>query len=187
MLSVPEFVGIQSDEPIGPQAPIPGGIREMEISLDTQSNPPMMRLVLPDGAVWYFKSLFGKAESIGSDAESGRLYFRGCAQLTNDSRLTLRRAPDAEIHPVVDGYMLPNTLNRLCYRRALQDWRYRDELLTREKGWNHPDALKHGTDVVGDFAAEYKEEDRAFHIMHRGWSVLAKDGTIHLYDPDIRG
>lgn len=188
MVNLAEFVGIQSDEPIGPQPPIPGGVREMEVSLDTQSDPPKMRLVLPGGRTWYFKSLYGKAECIGSDNETGRLYFRGMAQLIGDSKMVLRRAPDAEIHPVIEGgYMLPNTLNRICYRRAGQDWRYRDELLTREKGWNHPDALRHGTNVVGDFAAEYREEDRAFHIMHRGWSMMEPDGTIHLYDPDIRG
>ena len=61
MVSIAEFAGVQSDQPIGPQPPIPGGYREMEISLDTKSDPPKMRLVLPGGQTWYFKSLWGKA------------------------------------------------------------------------------------------------------------------------------
>ena len=96
MVNLAEFAGIQSDEPIGPQPPIPGGVREMEVSLDTQSEPPKMRLVLPGGRTWYFKSLYGKAECIGADNETGRLYFRGTAQLIGDSKMVLRRAPDAE-------------------------------------------------------------------------------------------
>ena len=186
MVSIAEFAGVQSDQPIGPQPPIPGGYREMEISLDTKSDPPKMRLVLPGGQTWYFKSLWGKAQAIGADNQAGRLYFYGAATLTGDSRLTLYTATDAEIHPEVDGVLLPQTLNRICYRAARLDWRYRDEILTRERGWNHPDALKHGLNIVGDFAAEYPEEDRGFHILHRGYSIMEKDGTIHLYDPDIR-
>ena len=185
MVSLAEFVGLQTDRPIGPQPPIPAGVREMEISLDTKREPPMMRLMLPNGSRWYFKSLFGKAQAIGADSKSGRLYFYGSAQMDGDSTLILRRAPDAESHGKVQGLEMPNTLNRICYRAARNDWRYRDELLTRARGWNHPDALKHAANIVGDFAAEYPEEDKGFHILHRGYSIMEPDGTINLYDPDL--
>ena len=71
MLSIPEFVGIQTDKPIGPQPPVPGGVREMEISLDTQSDPPKMRLVLPGGRTWYFKSYSGGRSVLGRITKRG--------------------------------------------------------------------------------------------------------------------
>ena len=166
----------QSDTPIGQQKPIPLGVHDIEFSWDR--NQGYMRVII-GGEKWWFKELLGKCQLLGTDNEQGRLHLRAMARLDGET-LTLYRAPDAIPHRLVEGTERKKTHNRLCYRRAGQEWRLRDERLP----WNHPDALVFASSYVGDMNAEWDRLDKIAHIYHNGYTVLAH-GVAHLYDPDL--
>lgn len=138
-----------------------------------------MRFII-ESYKWHFKELLGKAVATGADSERGRLNFRGMARVDGET-LTLYRPPDAAPHPICAGLVRPPSLYRTCYRRMDHVWRARDERMD----WNDPLALMIVTDIVGDFAVEWRLEDRVAHIFHDGWEIKDKKGICHLYDLSI--
>ena len=172
-----EDVQYQKDAPIGSQKPIPAGVHGIELSWDRHRG--YMRVII-DGQKWWFKELLGKAVATHADSSKGRLHLSGMARIDGET-LTLYRPPDAEPHQIVEGLVRPSSLYRTCYRRSDQRWRARDERMP----WNHPDALHIVRDVVGDFAVEWRVEDKVAHIFHRGSEIIDGRGVCHLYDPDL--
>jgi hypothetical protein len=167
----------QNSAPIGPQIEVPAGDFPIELSWDRAEG--YMRIII-ESYKWWFKELLGKCVVTGADGERGRLNFYGGARIDGET-LTLYRPDDAEPHPVVAGLVRPPSLYRTCYRRMDRKWRARDEKMD----WNDPLALMIANDVVGDFAAEWKLEDRVAHIFHAGWEILDEAGVCHLYDTSI--
>ena len=179
MLAHPETyedAQIQSAKPIGPQAPIPPGVHDIELSWDRRKG--YMRIVI-DGEKWWFKEYLGKAQVLSCDNKRGRLNLRAIAQI-NGETLTMWRDPDAPPHENVTGRIRKKTHNRLCYRRATEEWRLRDERMG-----NHPDALIFTKSYVGDLNAEWHANDSIAHIYHNGYAVIDKDDVAHLYDPEL--
>ena len=168
----------QSTEPIGPQQPIPQGVQDIELSWDRKAG--YMRVVIK-GQTWHFKEYLGKAEVLGTNTSSGRLHLRASAMLDGET-LIMYRDPNAKPHLLVEGLKSQTTHNRLCYRRASQDWRLRDERMP----WNHPEALKFVTSYVGDMSAEWNRNDSIAHIFHNGYVIIDSDNIGHLYDPDLQ-
>lgn len=167
----------QSDASIGPQAPIPVGVHDIELSWDRRQG--YMRIVIGDQR-WWFKEFLGKAQLVGTDNVRGRINLRAMATLDGDT-LIMYRAPDASPHQLVDGTKRDTTHNRLCYRRAGREWRLRDARLP----WDHPDALVFADSYVGDLSAEWNRRDQVAHIYHNGYTVVDKDNVAHFYDPDL--
>ena len=167
----------QSTEPIGPQQPIPQGVQDIELSWDRKAG--YMRVVIK-GQTWHFKEYLGKAEMLGTDNSTGRLYLRSLVILDSET-LTMYRDPNVKPHLIVEGLKRQPTHNRLCYRRASQDWRLRDERM----GWNNPDALKFVSTYVGDMSAEWNRNYSVAHIFHNGWVIIDADNIAHLNDPDL--
>ena len=167
----------QNDAPIGPQPAIPGGVHDIELSWDRAKG--YMRVIIDDQK-WWFKELIGKAVVLRADSAKGRLHFYGMARIDGET-LTLYRPPGASPHILAEGLERPTSLYRTCYRRADRKWRARDERMP----WDHPDALKIVSDVVGDFAVEWRINDKVAHIFHRGWEIIDDKGVCHLYDPDL--
>ena len=167
----------QSNEPIGPQEPIPTGVHSIELSWDRSRG--YMRVII-GGKTWWFKEYLGKAVVVGTDNGRGRITLRAMARLDGET-LTMYRPPDAKPHGMVEGLERNRTHNRLCYRRMSQDWRLRDERLP----WNDPDALKFVTTYVGDLSAEWNGTDPIAHIYHNGTAVIDDQHICHLYDPDL--
>jgi hypothetical protein len=166
----------QNPAPIGRQVSIPRGVHDIELSWDRRAG--YMRVII-ESQTWWFKELLGQAVVESADNERGRLNFRGLARI-DDETLTLYR-PDVEPHPIVEGIVRPPSLYRTCYRRKDKKWRARDEKL----GWYDPLALMIASDVVGDFAVEWRLEDRVAHIFHNGWEVIDVNGVVHLYDKSL--
>jgi hypothetical protein len=167
----------QNPAPIGPQIEVPGGDHVGELSWDRGTG--YMRYII-ESHTWWFKELLGKSVVAGADSERGRLNFYGGARIDGET-LTLYRPDDAEPHPIVDGLIRPPSLYRTCYRRMDRKWRARDERLD----WNDPMALMIVEDIVGDFAVEWRLEDRVAHIFANGWQIIDKHGVCHLYDASI--
>ena len=167
----------QAEAPIGVQSQIPAGVHDIELSWDRHK--AYMRIII-NREKWWFKELLGKAVATYADSEKGRLHFCGMARIDGET-LTLYRPPDAEPHPVVEGLVRSPSLYRTCYRRSDKKWRARDERMP----WNAEGAMIAVNDVVGDFAVEWLEKDKAAHVMHRGWEIIDDRGVCHLYDPDL--
>ena len=167
----------QSVVPIGPQPPIPDGVHDIELSWDRKKG--YMRIII-GGEKWWFKEYLGKAQVLGTDNQRGRLYLRAIAQI-NGETVTMWRDPDAPPHENVSGKIRKKTHIRLCYRRATEEWRLRDERMD----WNDPDALVFTKSYVGDLNAEWHANDSIAHIYHNGYAVIDNDDVAHLYDPDI--
>ena len=167
----------QNDVPIGSQSAIPSGVHDIELSWDRAKG--YMRIII-NNQKWWFKELIGKAVVTHADSAKGRLHFHGMARIDGET-LTLYRPPNALPHLVAEGLERPTSLYRTCYRRSDRKWRARDERMS----WNDPDALKIVSDVVGDFAVEWRINDRVAHIFHRGWEIIDDKGICHLYDPDL--
>ena len=167
----------QSTTPIGPQPPIPDGVHDIELSWDRKKG--YMRIII-GGEKWWFKEYLGKAQVLGTDNQRGRLYLRAIAQI-NGETLTMWRDPDAPPHGNVLGKIRRKTHNRLCYRRATEEWRLRDERMD----WDDPEALVFTKSYVGDLNAEWHANDSIAHIYHNGYAVIDDDDIAHLYDPDI--
>jgi hypothetical protein len=167
----------QNDAPIGIQDPIPSGIQSIELSWDR--NAGYMRVVI-DGKTWHFKEYLGKAQILGTDNSRGRLLLLAMAVL-NGETLIMYRDPSAEPHPRVEGLQRTSTHNRLCYRRASNDWRLRDERMRPDD----PEALKYVYSYVGDMNAEWNRNDSIAHIFHNGYVTIDEDNVAHLYDPDL--
>ena len=167
----------QSNTPIGTQPPIPPGVHDIELSWDRRKG--YMRIVIGDGR-WWFKEYLGKAQVLSCDNKRGRLNLRAMAQIQGET-LIMYRDPDAPPHKEVEGLRRQTTHNRLCYRRATEEWRLRAERLA----WNHPDALVFTKSYVGDLNAEWMAQDTVAHIYHNGYAIVDKDDIAHLYDPEL--
>ena len=167
----------QSTAPIGPQAPIPPGVHDIELSWDRKRG--YMRVII-EGQKYWFKECLGKAQLLSCDNKRGRLNLRAIAQI-NGETLTMWRDPDAPPHEEVEGIRRGKTHTRLCYRRQSQEWRLRDERMD----WNNPDALVLTKSYKGDLNVEWHRDDSVAHIYHNGYSILTDDGVAHLYDPEL--
>ena len=180
MLAHPETyedAQIQSAKPIGPQAPIPPGVHDIELSWDRKRG--YMRVII-EGQKYWFKEYLGKAQLLSCDNKRGRLNLRAMAQI-NGETLTMWRDPNAPPHEEVEGIKREKTHNRLCYRRATEEWRLRDERMDR----HHPDALVLTKSYVGDLNAEWHRADSIAHIYHNGYAIIDDDGVAHLYDTEL--
>ena len=167
----------QATAPIGPQAPIPAGVHNIELSWDRRKG--YMRVII-EGQKYWFKEFLGKAQVLNCDNKRGRLNLRAIAQI-NGETLTMWRDPDAPPHEEVDGIRREKTHNRLCYRRATEEWRLRDERLD----WNHPEALVFTKSYVGDLNAEWHANDSIAHIYHNGYAIIDANDVAHLYDTEL--
>ena len=167
----------QSTTPIGPQAPIPAGVHNIELSWDRHKG--YMRIVI-GGEKWWFKEYLGKAQVLSCDNKRGRLNLRAMARIDGET-LTMYRDPAAPAHKIVEGTVREKTHNRLCYRRATEEWRLRDERLE----WNHPDALVFTKSYKGDLNAEWHANDSVAHIYHNGYAIIDKNDVAHLYDTEL--
>ena len=172
-----EDAQIQSAKPIGPQAPIPPGVHDIELSWDRRKG--YMRVII-EGQKYWFKEYLGKAQVLGCDNKRGRINLRAIAQI-NGETLTMWRDPNAPPHENVSGKIRKKTHNRLCYRRATEEWRLRDERLD----WNHPEALVFTKSYKGDLNAEWHANDSIAHIYHNGFAIIDKDDVAHLYDTEL--
>ena len=180
MLAHPETyedAQIQSAKPIGPQAPIPPGVHDIELSWDRHKG--YMRVII-EGQKYWFKEYLGKAQVLSCDNKRGRLNLRAIAQI-NGETLTMWRDPDAPPHENVTGRIRKKTHNRLCYRRATEEWRLRDERFD----WIEPEALVFTKSYVGDLNAEWHANDSIAHIYHNGYAIIDKDDVAHHYDPEL--
>jgi hypothetical protein len=179
MLAHPETyedAQIQSAKPIGPQSPIPPGVHDIELSWDRRKG--YMRVII-EGQKYWFKEFLGKAQVLNCDSKRGRLNLRAIAQI-NGETLTMWRDPDAPPHKEVEGIRREKTHNRLCYRRATEEWRLRDERMG-----NHPDALIFTKSYVGDLNAEWHANDSIAHIYHNGFAIIDENDVAHLYDTEL--
>ena len=167
----------QSTTPIGPQAPIPAGVHNIELSWDRHKG--YMRVII-EGQKYWFKEYLGKAQVLSCDNKRGRLNLRAIAQI-NGETLTMWRDPNAPPHEEVEGIRREKTHNRLCYRRPSQEWRLRDERMD----WNHPDALVLTKSYVGDLNAEWHANDSIAHIYHNGYAIIDESDVAHLYDTEL--
>ena len=73
-----EDAQIQSAKPIGPQAPIPPGVHDIELSWDRRKG--YMRVII-EGQKYWFKEFLGKAQVLSCDNKRGRLNLRAIAQI----------------------------------------------------------------------------------------------------------
>ena len=183
----------QSEVAIGSQAPIPPGVHNIELSWDRHKG--YMRIIIGNGR-WWFKEYLGKAQVISCDSKRGRLNLRAMARIAG-ATLAMYRDPSAPPHKEVEGVKREKTHNRLCYRRASEEWRLRDERLD----WNHPEALVFTKSYVGDLNAEWHTNDSIAHIYHNGFAIIADATTdeeltdwhpplvvpkvAHLYDTEL--
>ena len=167
----------QSNEPIGQQAAIPAGVHNIELSWDRHKG--YMRIVI-GGWEWWFKEYLGKAQVLSCDNKRGRLNLRAIAQIQGET-LIMWRDPDAPPHEEVEGVRRKTTHNRLCYRRATEEWRLRDERMD----WNHPEALVFTKSYVGDLNAEWHKNDSVAHIYHNGFAIIDANDVAHLYDTEL--
>ena len=172
-----EDAQIQSAKPIGYQPPIPAGIHEIELSWDRKRG--YMRVII-EGQKYWFKEYLGKAQVLGCDNKRGRLNLRAIAQI-NGETLTMWRDPNAPPHEEVAGVRREKTHNRLCYRRATEEWRLRDERLD----WNHPEALVFTKSYKGDLNAEWHANDSSAHISHNGFAIIDENDVAQLYDTEL--
>ena len=168
----------QNYRPIGEQPPIPPGVHDIELSWDRRRG--YMRIIIDSTHSWWFKEYLGKAQVLSCDNKKGRLNLRAMAQI-NGETLTMWRDPDAPPHKEVDGVRREKTHNRLCYRRATEEWRLRDERLE----WNHPEALVFTKSYVGDLNAEWHANDSIAHIYHYGYAIIDENDVAHLYDTEL--
>ena len=185
--TVYEDAQYQATAPIGPQAPIPAGGHTIELSWDRKKGYMRINIVSPynlwlnPAKSWWLKEYLGKAQLIGTDNEKGRLFLKAMAQI-NGETLTMWRDPDALPHAEVEGTRREKTHNRLCYRRATEEWRLRDERMP----WNHPEALVFTRSYIGDLNAERHANDSIAHIYHNGYAIIDNQDVAHLYDPDLQ-
>ena len=200
----------QSPQPIWPQEPLPVGLHNIEFSWDRfcRHDGGYMRVIFrdladdPDAKVrhpyhgyvedgkqyggwvhpytWWFKEYLGKAQILGTNNEKGRLYLRAMAQI-DDETLTTWRDLLAPRHEEVEGVRREKTHNRLCYRRATEEWRLRDE----RKDWNDPNALVFTKSYKGDLNSEWHKNDSVAHIYHNGYAIIDKNDVAHLYDTEL--
>ena len=205
-----EDAQVQSPQPIWPQEPLPVGVHNIEFSWDRfcRHDGGYMRVIFrdladdPDAKVrhpyhgyvkdgkqyggwvhpytWWFKEYLGKAQILGTNNEKGRLYLRAMAQI-DDETLTTWRDLLAPRHEEVEGVRREKTHNRLCYRRATEEWRLRDE----RKDWNDPNALVFTKSYVGDLNSEWHKNDSVAHIYHNGFAIIDKNDVAHLYDTEL--
>jgi len=205
-----EDTQVQSPQPIWPQEQLPIGVHNIEFSWDRfcRHDGGYMRVIFrdladdPDAKVrhpyhgyvedgkqyggwvhpytWWFKEYLGKAQILGTNNEKGRLYLRAMAQI-DDETLTTWRDLLAPRHEEVEGVRREKTHNRLCYRRATEEWRLRDE----RKDWNDPNALVFTKSYVGDLNSEWHKNDSVAHNYHNGYAIIDKDDVAHLYDTEL--
>ena len=164
----------QSDDPIGPQEPIPAGVHDIELSWDRKRG--YMRVII-GGKTWHFKEFLGKAQVTSCDSKRGRINLRAMARIDGET-LTVYRDPNALFHQEVEGERRESTHNRLCYRRQSQEWRLRDERMP----WEHPDALRFTKNYIGDGVFEKHAVDLVAHVYHIGFVILDSEGVAHLYE-----
>jgi hypothetical protein len=160
----------QNPEPIGPQSQLPGGVQDMVVSWDRTEGYMSVRLV---NDRWWFKEMLGSALLIGTDNAHGRLHVQAKGQL-NGEQLVLWRPSDAPPHPMVRGTRREISYNRLCYFRAAQQWRLRDNHML----WDHPDALRILPGYVGDWNIQWPVNDTAAHLFHQGFVVICDPGCF---------
>ena len=205
-----EDTQVQSPQPIWPQEQLPLGVHNIEFSWDRfcRHDGGYMRVIFrdladdPDAKVrhpyhgyvedgkqyggwvhpytWWFKEYLGKAQILGTNNEKGRLYLRAMAQI-DDETLTTWRDLLAPRHEEVEGVRREKTHNRLCYRRATEEWRLRDE----RKDWNDPNALVFTKSYKGDLNSEWHANDSVAHIYHNGYAIIDKNDVAHLYDTEL--
>lgn len=174
----------QNPAPIGPQSPIPGGVHDMIVSWDRNEGYMSVRLV---GDRWWFKELLGKAIITETNNQVGRIHIQAKGQIQGE-QLILWRPSDAEPHPMVRGERRLITHNRMCYFRAVEEWRWRDNRMP----WDHPDALRVVKGYVGDWNIEWESSDTIAHLFHNGFGVLCAAGCCmhpgggygHFYEAD---
>ena len=167
----------QSSDPIGYQPQIPAGIHEIELSWDRHKG--YMRVII-EGQKYWFKEYLGKAQVLSCDSKRGRLHLRAMARIDGET-LTMWRDPVAPPHEEVERVRREKTHNRLCYRRATEEWRLRDERLN----WNDPEALVFTKSYVGDLNAEWHKNDSVAHIYHNGFAIIDANDVAHLYDTEL--
>ena len=170
----------QNPAPIGEQSPIPSGVHDMIVSWDRNEGYMSVRLV---GDRWWFKELLGQVIITETNNKVGRIHVLGKAQL-NGEQLTLWRPSDAKPHPMVTGKRKIITYNRLCYYRAVQQWRLRDNRME----FQNPAALEIVHGYVGDWNIEWPVQDTIAHLFHNGFTVICdtckehpNGGYAHLY------
>jgi hypothetical protein len=161
----------QNPEPIGPQAPMLTGVRDIEMSWDR--NAGYMRTIIEDQR-WWFKEVVGKAVILDTDSSRGRMNIRAKAQLL-DERLVLWRPSTAEPHPSVEGERYTASHQQVCYYRARQVFRITD---TRERAKGSTSALTLVKGYVGDWVVEWPLNDIIAHLFHDGPWILCDPGCF---------
>lgn len=151
------------------QAPAPTSVEVYEFSYSRSTGRMRFRL---DGREWLVKSLVGKAESIGVNAQ-GNWELR-CRLLFQDETAYLYLSPDADERDVITD--LPETHWRLCYNRAGSEadkrphWRLRDE---RTQQLYSNDIR----DYRGIVALNWL--DAGPHVFHDGKVAIDAEGVAH--------
>jgi len=154
----------QNSAPIGPQSQIPLGVHDMIVSWDRQEGYMSVRAA---GDRWWFKEMLGSAVLTDTDNAVGRLHITAKGEI-NGEQLVLWRPSNAPPHPMVRGTRRDISYNRLCYFRAEQQWRLRDERMA----WNSPEALRILPGYVGDWNIEWPQSDTVAHLFHQGFVVI---------------
>ena len=178
----------QNPAPIPPQAPIPSGVHDIELSWDRKKG--WMRIKI-SGITWWFKEYLGRCQVI-STHKKGRINIRAEARIDGET-LTMWRGADATAHPVVYGTGRRKTHNRLCYRRAQTDFRVNDDGTDLNGfGNRNPDTdktplkerkLAYVKSYVGDLVSIWNKNDTVAHIYHDGVIIIDENDVAHLYDP----
>ena len=150
----------------------PAGVHDYEFSLPRetlQAGKPRFRFRL-DGAEWRCDRLAGHAEVVGTDGKTGRMTLRGKLVITDDGVASMWAAKDAEPDPTgEDG---TDSHWRLCYARAEQGWRLRDE----RKPAVDPTSLTIVKDYRGIVNLNWF--DGGTHVFHDGKAAVV-DGVCH--------
>ena len=177
---------IQRTEPIGYQDPIPSDIMTMELSWDRTMK--CMRIIVEDIGTWHFTEVYGKAQVLSADNQTGKMYIRATPLLEGEV-LYLYRDPDSITHEQIKSEdtkeILRPTNNRICYFRDADPpcWRVRDERMP----WLEESSRRYVSNYVGDIVIEWNQGDKIAHIFHKGQVIVSKDDVAHFYDLEITG
>jgi hypothetical protein len=191
-----ESAQFQNPAPIGPQSQIPLGVYDMEVSWDLgkETGKEGYMSVRAAGSRWWFKEIIGTAVLNGTNNAIGRIKITAKGKL-NGEQLTLWRPNNAPPHPMVRGERRDVSYNRVCYFRAEQQWRLRDEYPKQnplcEKQHRTYQELRQCIGCnkyvelpgyVGDWTVEWPEEDYVAHLFHKGFVVICDAGCfMHPY------
>ncbi len=176
--------------PLPEQAPVPSGIQRWLWSFDRTNAWMSIRLIQPDQPFedwprWWFKKADGEATVVGGNPLSGRIEMRGECTLEGETMYLWDTTEDHEDDWLYETSLedLPGTVlhpsqYRICYRRANEDWRCRDE----NRPFYDIEALRHITDVRGRIRLNWL--DHGSHIFHQGSIYIDENEVAHLLNPD---